>query len=373
MTFTDFVKFIGFLSSCAGASVSISAIDVDPCTGKETYRQVGTATPRAGDARCKWEFRVDTTSQNTYTREYMVKANNPVITTENGIEAGQYVIPVTEWIQPEVDVPGTEPPPFRFANIRGLVEGDFLDGEQFGPLSPFPGPDPPAPQKTCTGPPPDPTDSPVSTGAPTPVATIAPITGAQRIGAQIVLQGSQTLDSIPANNLVYEWTKVSPASPTVSIQNAASPTATIVAPSVGSETTFEFQLKISLKSDPTVNSTANVTFKVNSSALDVVTLDAYTWESRQSGTIGVTCHSNVVNGDVKKMDLKLNNGARTIAMVATAGSPGRYSYSSRSVSRPTNVQCVSGLGGKTELITSTTARRRRGELGLDLTSRAEWA
>jgi hypothetical protein len=116
-----------------------------------------------------------------------------------------------------------------------------------------------------------------------------------------------------------------------------------------------------------------VSFKVNASALDVVTLDAYTWESRQSGTIGVTCHSNVVNGDVKKMDLKLNSGATTIAMVPVSGNPGRYSYTSRSVRQPTNVECVSGLGGKTGLITSTTARRRRGELGLDLTSRAEWA
>jgi hypothetical protein len=80
----------------------------------------------------------------------MIKANSAVVKTKNGILASQYIQPVTEWIQPEVDIPGTEPVPYVFRNIRGLVQGDFLDGKQFGPLSPFPGPTPPAPSKTCS-------------------------------------------------------------------------------------------------------------------------------------------------------------------------------------------------------------------------------
>jgi hypothetical protein len=168
---------------------------VDPCTGEETYRQVGTAVPKAGDVRCKWEFRADTTAQSTYTREYLIRANSPVIETKNGILASQYIQPVTEWIQPEVDVPGSEPPPFRFQDIRGLVQGDFLDGKQYGPLSPFPGPAPPAPSKTCNPDDiPDTTTSASSTSTATAPPASAPIVDAvqisavQRVGAEIVLQ-----------------------------------------------------------------------------------------------------------------------------------------------------------------------------------------
>jgi hypothetical protein len=143
------IRFIGFLSSCTGTTVTISAIDVDPCTGKETHRRVGSATPKV-DARCKWEARLNTNGLAPYTREYLVTTNTPTITTKDGIVAGQYVQAVGEWIFPEFSGPGTNPPAYSFNDIRGLVQGDFLDGKQFGPLSPFPGPAPPAPSKQCS-------------------------------------------------------------------------------------------------------------------------------------------------------------------------------------------------------------------------------
>lgn len=294
----------------------------------------------------------------------MIKANNPVIETKNGIQAGQYVQPVTEWIQPEVDVPGSEPPPFRFSDIRGLVQGDFLDGKQYGPLSPFPGPAPPAPSKTCS---PDDIPNPSATPSVAPVASAAPIANVQRVGAQILLVASNTQQGIPSNQLVFSWSKTTPASPTISIQNAASPTATFVAPKVTVETSFTFEVKLSLKSDTSKSSKATVTVKVNPTADDVVTLDSYTWESRQSGTITVTCHSNVVNGDNKKMSLLLNNGGTTLTMLTGSG-PGKWTYSARSTKKPTNVQCVSDLKGKSALVTQTTAKKRsnRGLLGTGL-------
>jgi hypothetical protein len=368
------VRFIGYLSSCTGASVSISAIDVDPCTGDETYRQIGTATPKAGDVRCKWEFRADTTVQSTYTREYMIRANTPVTETKDGIKAGQYVQPVTEWIQPEVDIPGSEPPPFRFSNIGGLVQGDFLDGKRYGPLSPFPGPTPPSPSKTCddtpvSSPTPSPSGDATPPTSPDPVAAIAPFAAAARVGATIFLAGSNTATGIQSSDLVFAWTKTSPASPSISVQNAAQPTATFVAPVVTAETSFVFQLKVSLKSNTTKSSTKNVTVKISPTADDVVKLTSYTWESRQSGTISVSCESNVVNGDNKKMSLLLNGG--TVVMT-TAGTPGKWIYTNRSVKKPANVQCVSDLKGKSDVVTATTSRRRRGLLGKDVEiSRAE--
>ncbi|KAF1973902.1 hypothetical protein BU23DRAFT_506147 [Bimuria novae-zelandiae CBS 107.79] len=351
-------RFIGYLSSCAGASVSVFAIEVDPCTGDETERQVGSATPRAGDVRCKWEARVAVSTP--YTREYVVKTNNPVIETKDGIKAGQYVTPVTEWIQPEINVPGAEPVPYDFADIRGLVQGDFLDGEQFGQLDPFPGPSPPAPSKTCSP------NDPNQPTANEPVAFIAAFTADQRGGATILLKAQNNNTRLSNSQLNFAWTQVKPAaaSASVTIQNPTSPTATFVAPKVASLTTLNFELTISLKSDTTVTSKASVAIKVVNTAADEVTLDTYTWESRQSGTIGVTCHSNVANGDNKAMTLALNNNATRLVMtrVGNVGS-GQWSYSARSVKQPTNVQCYSDLGGKSALVTAPARKRKRGVLG----------
>jgi len=287
-----------------------------------------------------------------------VKTNNPVVETKDGIQAGQYVVPVTEWIQPEVNIPGTEPVPYKFDDIRGLVQGDFLDGEQFGPLSPFPGPSPSPPSKTCS--PNDP-----STPA-TPTASVVAFTATQRGGATLNLVAKNSGSDISNNDLEFKWVQVSPTSGTgvVSITNPSQATATIIAPKPSGTTVaaLKFNVTISLKAKPDVKSTAQLSLNVTSVAPDVVTLDTYTWESRQSGTIGVTCHSNVANGDNKKMTLSLSNGARTIAM--TSGGGGKWSYSSRSVSQPTNVRCISDLGGQSALVTAPQRRKKRGLLGM---------
>ncbi|KAL5433186.1 hypothetical protein PMIN07_007772 [Paraphaeosphaeria minitans] len=343
-------RFIGYLSSCTGASVQIYAIEVDPCTGDVKTRQVGSATPRGGDVRCKWEARV--AASTPYTREYVIKTNTPVIETKDGLKAGQYITPVTEWIQPEVNVPGAEPPAYRFSDIRGLVQGDFLDGEQYGPLSPFPGPTPPSPSKICS---PNDPSGPVAE----PTATIAPFSADQRTGAtiQLVVQNNNT--DISNSALDFKWTQIEPSgvpSASVTLQSPAAQTASFVAPKLSAATTLKFEATISLKSDLSKTSKAQVSVRVSGTAPDIVTLDTYTWESRQSGTIGVTCHSNVANGDVKTMTLALNNNGTRLAM-SSLGS-GRFSYSARSTKQPTNVQCYSNLGGKSVLLNAPTKRKR---------------
>jgi hypothetical protein len=361
------IRVIGFLSSCSGAVVTISAIDVDPCTGAETYRRIGSATPRQ-ETRCKWEARIATTTP--YTRDYLITTNTPVTETKNGIKAGQFVVAVGEWIFPEVDVPGTNPPPLIFNDIQGLVQGDFLDDQQFGQLSPFPGTNPPAPRKQCSAS--DiPTNNPTTpdTGNPSgpqtvPVAAAAQFAAAQRAGALLSLAGSNTVQELNNDQLNFTWTQTSPSSPTVSITNPSAATATFTAPKVTTETTFNFTLTVSLKSNSTAKSTVVVPVKINPTAADIVTIDTYTWESRQSGSISVSCSSNVRNGDNKKMTLLLN-GVTNIPM-AVSGGAGRWAYTARSTQRPNTLQCVSDLGGKSasRAGTATTRRRRRGVLGL---------
>lgn len=351
------IRVIGFLSSCAGATVTISAIDVDPCTGKETYRQIGTTTPKQ-ETRCKWEARIAPQAQAPFTREYRITTNTPVKETKDGIQAGQYIAAVSEWIFPEVDVPGTHPPPYRFNDISDLVQGTVLDGKQFGPLDPFPGPAPPAPSKTCSPSDlPDPNAS--STPGVPPVAAVAQIASAQRVGVSVLLAGSNTDSRVAANDLTFKWTQTSPASPAVSITNAGSADASVIAPKVTAETSFVFELVVSLKSNSTLSSKANVTVKVNPTLNDTVIMDKYTWDSKQSGSIEVTCYSNVVNGDNKKMSLWLNNGNTKLDMSANGG-PGKWVYRNRDTSRPTNLKCVSDLKGESAVKTGAqTARRRR--------------
>ncbi|CAG5181042.1 uncharacterized protein ALTATR162_LOCUS9564 [Alternaria atra] len=369
------IRAIGFLSSCAGATVTISAIDVDPCTGKETYRTIGTTQPKQ-ETRCKWEARIAPQAQAPFTREYRITTNTPVKETKDGIKAGQYIAAVSEWIFPEVDVPGTNPPPYPFNDIRGLVQGDFLNGKQYGPLSPFPGPSPPAPSKSCSpadipDPNATPTPSPTPSSTPSPdtptepstpqtapIASIATLASALRVGTDVTLLGSNTATGLKDTDLNFVWTKTTPASPAISITNANSPSATFLAPKVTTETSFTFELTITSKTDATKSSKATVTVKINPTLADTVTLDTYTWESRQSGSITASCTSNVKNGDNKAMTLLINGTTRR-TMVAVTGQPGRWTYSARDTARPTNVKCVSDLKGESAVRTATTTRRRR--------------
>ncbi|KAI4954319.1 hypothetical protein J4E91_002031 [Alternaria rosae] len=366
------IRVIGFLSSCSGAIVTISAIDVDPCTGKETYRPIGTTTPKQ-ETRCKWEARIASPAQAPFTREYRITTNTPVKETKDGVKAGQFIAAVSEWIFPEVDVPGTNPPAYPFNDIRGLIQGDFLDGKQYGPLSPFPGPTPPQPSKTCSPadiPDPNATPTPSATPSPNPnpdepstpqtapIASIASFASALRVGTSVTLLGSNTAEGLKDTDLNFSWTKTTPASATVSITNANSPSATFLAPKVTTETSFTFELTVTSKTDATKTSKATVTVKVNPTLADTVTLDTYTWESKQSGSITATCTSNVKNGDNKAMTLLLNGTTRR-TMVAVSGSPGKWTYSARDTARPNNLKCVSDLKGESTVRQGTATTRRR--------------
>jgi hypothetical protein len=369
------IKVVGFLSSCSGAIVTISAIEVDPCTGIETYRQIGTAAPKQ-ETRCKWEARIATAAQAPYTREYRITTNTPVKETKDGIQAGRIVAAVSEFIFPEVDIPGTNPPAFPFNGIRDLVQGTVLNGKQYGPLSPFPGTSPPSPSKICSpsdlvdpnatpAPSPSPSSTPTDgqpapdTPAIAPIAAVAQFTLAQRVGTNFLLVGSNTESKVSAADLIFKWSQTSPTSPLASIANDNAANATIAAPKVTSETPFIFDLLITLKSNTSVSSRANVTVKISPTLNDTVTMDTYTWESKQSGSISVACASNVVNGDNKKMSLWMNTGALKVDM--TPNGAGKWVYIARSTNRPTNLKCVSDLKGESvqRLGTQTTARRRR--------------
>jgi hypothetical protein len=89
-------RVIGY-SSNSGDSITISRMEIDPCTGEVNDVPVGTALPK-GD-RNKWTWRSSSSSLIKYAREYKATASTGTKETNGGqILAGQYVAPIAEWV-----------------------------------------------------------------------------------------------------------------------------------------------------------------------------------------------------------------------------------------------------------------------------------
>ncbi|KAK8016147.1 hypothetical protein PG993_014336 [Apiospora rasikravindrae] len=133
-------KFVGYTSDAAGSPVNIQAIDIDVCTGEPTYRNVVTGAVDATQPRNKFDQRLRAQPGDRYTREYRIVASSPTKLTKNNITAGQYIQPVTEWIQPELTSPGIAPVAHDFSGFGHLTNGLGRDanGDIWGPLDPFP-------------------------------------------------------------------------------------------------------------------------------------------------------------------------------------------------------------------------------------------
>ncbi|KAF6805575.1 hypothetical protein CMUS01_14582 [Colletotrichum musicola] len=135
-------RFIGFVSNNR-ATVSLYAMDVDPCTGATTDRIIASMGLRGGrNAQNKFEYRNDILFR--YTREYRITAEIDGVpktrVTKNGITAGTYVQPVNVWVPGEQDVPGVPPVSYDFSQMEFLTKGVGADdgGNVWGPLDPFP-------------------------------------------------------------------------------------------------------------------------------------------------------------------------------------------------------------------------------------------
>ncbi|KAF2429528.1 hypothetical protein EJ08DRAFT_698246 [Tothia fuscella] len=352
-------RFIGMLSDST-ASVSMFALDVDPCSGTETERLIGNAVPRVGDARNKFIWRADSTTLSKYTREYIVKVNSGQKETKNGIQAGQYVQPVTEWIQPEANIPGQELPPLSFGQFTHLTlgAGKYVEGDEtiFGALDPFPGATQPPPS-ACSATPPSLTETPVAN---------AGIDQTLIAGSLVQLSATNSNNELTDLNLNFAWTFVSSVPTRVltganAIKNPYAAKASFVAPQ--SNTVYQFDVKICVKDDAGAPTTQCATDRVhitiqtkvsNANIKDVVTVDTYSWQSSQSGTISVACHSSVVDGTVTSMRLTGNTlPGGSVTMTAVGSTPGAFTYQSRSIKLPTSVTCTSNLGGAGTRTTTT--------------------
>ncbi|KAK3401354.1 hypothetical protein B0T20DRAFT_450470 [Sordaria brevicollis] len=207
-------RFIGYTSAASGATtLGIYAVTgLDTCTGEIMTRQVSSASLIPGQVRNKFRTGITSVEGDRYGREYVVMSvpQEKVVRTRNGILAGRYVQPVTEWIQPELTTPGLPPIPNDFGRMEWLVKGLGKDeeGRVWGALEPFPQSGvtvgepvvnecPPAPSPTGTpggDDPSDPVPEPTTTRGTSAVPTPTPTKDTIRVvSAQWISSGSGTL------------------------------------------------------------------------------------------------------------------------------------------------------------------------------------
>lgn len=319
---------------------------------------MGNAGVRNGDIRNKWLWRADASAANQYTREYIIKSNGgQTPMTGNSIVVGQYVQPVTEWIMPEANVPGLELPSYPFETFDHLVRGagPFVEAEPntiFGPLDPFPGATQPI-ATVCSIPDTDNLGNPVvafSSADPTLIA-----------GSRVTLSGSNTNTALPNGNLAFTWTLVTGTLAAGILKDATTATASFIAPQTA--TTYTFSLKICVTGSTTRCDTKTTTVTIqtknsNAAIIDIVKVESFTWVSSQSGTISVTCRSNVVDTSLSTMTLfAATLAGGSVNMVKASGDPGLFTYQSRSVKNPGSVSCTSNLGGTSGTQIATAKKR----------------
>jgi hypothetical protein len=365
------VQFIGYTSDPT-AAITVSAIDVDPCTGEETERQVGSAAYKAGDLRNKWEWRAGTTTASKYTREYVVRASTGEKLTDNKINAGRYVQPALDYLFPEPNVPGIVPPVNDFSNFPFLAQGLGYDqnGNLFGQLNPWPGASAPA-TKTCA-PFVPPASSPVSSPAASDTATVVdPSASATSVPSSTAIPtvavgdiqttrpgvvaklGFNVTNSadFAANDLTYSWSQVSGPTVTLSGNTVASPSLT--APSGTVKATYIFNIKVSSTAAGT-SGNANVTIVSDPAVKDVVAIDSYTTNSSGGGSISVTASTNIV-GYKATLKLYLTNSATGTATTMTSIGNGKFSATILKTKQPANGIFVTSDGGGSKGTTVKTA------------------
>ncbi|KAI5202581.1 hypothetical protein E4T39_04625 [Aureobasidium subglaciale] len=358
-------RFIGYTSDPT-ASITVSAIDIDPCTGEETERSVGAASYKAGDARNKWTWRAGTETTSKYTREYVLRASTGEKLTDNKINAGRYVQPVLEFLFPEPNVPGIVPPVNDFSNFPFLAQGLGYDesGNLFGQLDPWPGAKAPAATSCAPWSPPaasssvDPsaiaTSTPSSTGSAAASTPTVAVGGTQttRPGVQVKLGFNVTNKAdFAANDLTYSWTQVGGSSVTLSGSSVASPSFT--APAGTAKNTYIFNIKASSASAGT-SGNANVTVVSDPAIADIVTIDSYTYNSSGGGAVSVTASTNIV-GYNANLKLYLTNSPTGTATTMTYLGGGKYSASLTKTKKPANGITIVSDGKGTKSTTVTTS------------------
>jgi hypothetical protein len=265
--------FITGFTTDPTALVDIDAIDVNPCTGQESLRLLGTVDPASQPVRGRFRFHVLGGSFMPPTREMLVVSYDGTTPPSepggdgfaNGLGSGSYRLPNFDFIFPEGLVLGRPLPPNNFQDMPFLAQGSgplFGVGPIVGQLMPWPG-NPAPPTANCS-----------ATGA-APIVSAGPdiVVGSN---APVSLFGTMTEDPNAFPQAAIAWTQT--AGPTVTVSGADTLTPSFVAPSVafgGTPVTLTFQLGAT---DAFGTSTATVNVSVVG-ATDLISGATAVWKS----------------------------------------------------------------------------------------------
>jgi hypothetical protein len=326
------------------AAVDLFGIDVDPCSGVTADRPWGAIDvdpgPPNGAVAGRWRFRppgrtlplagatgifVPATQQ-----VHAVVRGAKATMTKNGLLAGQYQAPITEYLFPENGSPGTPIVPNNFESIPFLVNGlGPLNGPGSGPplvgqLSPWPGdPIPAATPAQCA---PPTADTPVANAGPN--QSVSP-------GALVTLDGSASTDP-GGSALTYLWTP--PAGITLSDPTAQKPTFTAPTPTTNSQD-FKFTLVVTnAAGTQSVPATTTVTVTNPAVAKDIVTIASVEYR-KDKQRLTVTASSNNL---AAQLTLKGYAGLPDTPLTIQGGVPTAILVG---VPQPTTVTVVSNFGG----------------------------
>ncbi|KAH8655015.1 hypothetical protein BGZ60DRAFT_459662 [Tricladium varicosporioides] len=356
-------KIIGFCTDPT-ATIDISAVIRDPCTGADTDRLIVPALPveatiAGGRNRARFRWLSDRAAIGDYSREYHLTISSGQKVTANGINAGQYHAPVTEWVFPELFVIGAIPYVFDFTHFTDLASGygplDFSGAGQIGgPLTPWPGRNPvPTPSKTgCVNP-----YVPPGQPSPTPGAPQVPITATAgpdittRPGTFVSITASNTAPGVSVTDLAFLWTEITNplVGNAVTITNGNTANVVLTFPLQGTIGTLvrTFQVKISHISGST--STATVKVTTDSTVKDVVVIDSYTRINSGGGTITVNAHTNLVADPAAGMSIVVTGNPAVQQMTKVGTGTGKFTFTSVGVKAGTPIVVTSTGGGTATL------------------------
>lgn len=260
-------RVVGYTTD-PSTSLTVYALDVDPCTGVETERTLAVVVPRPNGRLGQWRYRTQD-DVGPATREILVKSNSGQMETKSGIVAGQYVQPIMDdaFIFPELNTFGAPMFQYDFDVIPFIAQGGgpFTGGVPGAPakdpvivgqLDPWPGvPKPNAPNCPPPSSPPE-TQSPKANAGPDQKVLI---------GVKVTLSGSSDTTTIASGDLKFSWAQAS--GPTVTITGSDTKGPTFTAPTTwpGTATSVEIILEL------TVSCTATATTCTGSSK-DTVTI-----------------------------------------------------------------------------------------------------
>ena len=330
------IKVEGFTSD-PSRPVDIFAVDVNPCTGVETLRKLGTADPAAQPVRGRFRLILNGGLFMPPTRELMVRSQTGVLRgVANGLDAGQYRLPDFDFIFPENVVFGQPLVPNNFQDFQFLAQGSGplggagSGGPIVGQLDPWPGS--PAPPKSAC-----------ATNGFAPVVSAGPdfTVGS---GDQVTLGGVVTLD--PSSSAVqYTW--VQTAGPGVALSGFSTLTPSFTAPTLAPgkpSAVLTFKL------------TATDQFGSGSSSVsvtvlplpDVIVAGAAIWKAKTS-TLTLKASSNAAKALLTVDAVKAADGT---IMHLGAMAPGRankagrkFKFKRAGTPKPVSLTIRSTLGG----------------------------